>query len=180
MVFYEFLAAILTAARSWKALRAGGFWKEKTSLMDVIIRDGLLYFSSVSFFTVGTLVLLHTAPEGSIFQRLLNPFTLPVSGLVTARFLLHLREYEHMRTGGSIIGEEYWASITFKENTGRASRSSSIMAQFGEDPMLRARREADMIPDVQSSSVAEGLGSSREEGRTESIQSRSSVEASLA
>jgi len=25
MVFYEFLAAILTAARSWKALRAGGF-----------------------------------------------------------------------------------------------------------------------------------------------------------
>jgi len=133
--------------------------------MDLVIRDGLLYFFSVSFFTVGTLILLHTAPEGSIFQRLLNPFTLPVSGLVTARFLLHLREYEHERTGGSIIGEWYCRSIT---------------AQFGEDPVLRAWREADMIPNAQSCTVAEGSGSSREGGTTEGIQCRPSVEATLA
>jgi len=180
VVFYELLVAILTAARSWKALRGGGFWREKTSLVDLVIRDGLLYFISASFFTVGTLVLLHTAPDGSISQRLLNPFTLPVSGLVTARFLLHLREYEHLRTSDSITGEEYCSPIRFEENTGRASTISSIMAQFGEDPVLRARREADMVSDAQVCSVVEGSGSFGEGGRTEGAQHQSSVEAALA
>lgn len=179
VVFYELLAAILTTARTWKALRAGGFWREKTSLMDLVIRDGLIYFISASFFTVGTLVLLHTAPDDSIFQRLLNPFTLPVSGLVTARFILHLREHEHLRTFGSIIDEEYCSAILFQENACRVSRLSSFMTQFGEDPVLRARREADMIPDVQTCSAAEASGSSGA-GGGESIQRRPDVEAALA
>jgi len=177
VVFYELLVAILTAARSWQALRAGGFWKEKTSLVDLIIRDGLLYFFSASFFTVGTLVLLHTAPDGSIFQRLLNPFTLPVSGLVTARFLLHLRQYERLRTFGSIIGEDCTSAIHFEGNVKHISMGS-IMAQFGEDPVLRARREADIIPNVQTCSTAEGSGLSG--GRMDDIQCRLTLERSLA
>lgn len=181
VVFYELLVAILTATRSWNALRAGGFWREKTSLVDLIIRDGLLYFISASFLTVGTLVLLHTASTGSIFQRLLNPFTLPVSGLVTARFILHLREYEHRRTFGSVIDEGYCSSIHFEENIKQLSTGSGIMAQFGEDPVLRARREADTIPNIQSCSTAEGSGlSGGGGGGTEGIQRRLSVEATLA
>ncbi|KDR67417.1 hypothetical protein GALMADRAFT_216494 [Galerina marginata CBS 339.88] len=173
VVLYEFLAAILTAARSWKALRAGGFWREKTNLLDLVIRD-------VSFFTVGTLILLHTAPnqayrfgieqDKSISQRLLNPFTLPVSGLVTARFLLHLREYEDMRTCGMTIGEEHYGSIRFQNGGYESSRISTIIAQFGEDPVLRARREADIISDVQSRSVDERPGTSEEGRRTASVQ----------
>uniref|UniRef100_A0A8H8CR32 Uncharacterized protein n=1 Tax=Psilocybe cubensis TaxID=181762 RepID=A0A8H8CR32_PSICU len=119
VVVYEVLAAIFTVFRGWQALRIRvDITSGKDRLEYLVVQQGILYFwyedsddshrleltwcSFVSLFTMSTLIMLHVAPSGSFLQRLFNALTLPVSGMMTARFILHLREWEHSRTMASM------------------------------------------------------------------------------
>ncbi|KAL1741736.1 hypothetical protein HDZ31DRAFT_66651 [Schizophyllum fasciatum] len=94
VVVFEFMSTFLMLIRCFPAvrkqnrMRAGGVFQRP--LLVAIFQQGLLYYCAVSLFTVTALILNYAAPKG-FFQRLLNAFTLPISGLLTARFILHLR-----------------------------------------------------------------------------------------
>ncbi|KAF4616564.1 hypothetical protein D9613_008737 [Agrocybe pediades] len=103
MVVYESLSAICTTYRGWRALHSNGeLESQKCKLQYVLVKQGVLYFCFVSIFTLGALILLNTAPNGSFIQRLLNALTLPISGLMTARFILHLREWDDEQHGRDV------------------------------------------------------------------------------
>ncbi|KDQ23241.1 hypothetical protein PLEOSDRAFT_1079413 [Pleurotus ostreatus PC15] len=90
MVIFEYSSAILTITRSLVAFKVGRRKGRSKGLINLIFEQGVLYFSIISLFTT-TAVILNVA---GFFQRLLNAYTLPLSGLLTARFLLHIRAYE--------------------------------------------------------------------------------------
>ncbi|KAL1718312.1 hypothetical protein EV715DRAFT_201295 [Schizophyllum commune] len=110
VVVFEFISTTLMAYRCFPAVReqrrmraAGAFqrpllvavFQQGSSIFVVAVpraddRIGLFYYCAVSLFTVTALILNYAAPKG-FFQRLLDAFTLPISGLLTARFILHLR-----------------------------------------------------------------------------------------
>ncbi|KAI5888200.1 uncharacterized protein SCHCODRAFT_02550664 [Schizophyllum commune H4-8] len=110
VVVFEFISTALMAYRCFPAVReqrrmraAGAFqrpllvavfqqgkWILAVALLFADGQAGLFYYCAVSLFTVTALILNYAAPKG-FFQRLLNAFTLPISGLLTARFILHLR-----------------------------------------------------------------------------------------
>ncbi|KAH9487229.1 hypothetical protein JR316_0001298 [Psilocybe cubensis] len=103
VVVYEVLAAIFTVFRGWQALRIRvDITSGKDRLEYLVVQQGKCTYCFVSLFTMSTLIMLHVAPSGSFLQRLFNALTLPVSGMMTARFILHLREWEHSRTMASM------------------------------------------------------------------------------
>jgi len=99
MVIFEFSSAILVSVRciqTFKERRRApstdgrprrGFW-------DLTFEQAILYFCFMSIFTTASVILNFRASAG-FYQRLLNALTLPLSGLLTSRFILHLRKREH-------------------------------------------------------------------------------------
>jgi hypothetical protein len=59
---------------------------------------------------------------------------------MTARFLLHLRRWEHKTTFASYDAGEEFGSSRFKPNI--LGRPQSLIDDFGEDPVRRAQRES--------------------------------------
>ena len=99
-----------------------------------VILIGILYFGIVTLVTTASVVLDFAAPDWFL-QRLLNALTLPLSCLFTARFLLHLRAWEHKRT---VIATEYQGSDVEFESF---QASTTAFGDFGEDPVREVRRE---------------------------------------
>jgi len=101
-VVYEILATVLLAFGCHRNMQAVGSLKEqKGGLMTLMLREGLLYSLFVTSFTGSAMILNYTAPLGSFWQRLLNALTIPISGLMAARFLLHVREWQDRSAGGT-------------------------------------------------------------------------------
>lgn len=167
MVIFEWCSAILTTVRSVQAIRSNGTsWQEqKKGFFYLILEQGVLYFCIISLFTV-TAVILNFRTTG-FWQRLLNAFTLPLSGLLTARFLLHLREWE----------SSTYASGTKSTPGGDAERNqlsefevarrtvNSLVDDFGEDPVMRERNR-DTLPvemPMEERSAGSRSGGSQEE-----------------
>jgi hypothetical protein len=73
---------------------------------------------------------------------------------MTARFLLHLRRWECQNTVATHQGDEEFGSIRFNQNPGQ-SQSSTLMGDFGEDPVRRAER------DIEARLHAQGKGKAR-------------------
>jgi hypothetical protein len=59
---------------------------------------------------------------------------------MTARFLLHLRRWERKHVLATYQGDEEFESIRFNQNPGE-SRSSTLLGDFGEDPVRRVERD---------------------------------------
>ncbi|KAF6755345.1 hypothetical protein DFP72DRAFT_1008758 [Ephemerocybe angulata] len=101
-VIYELLSTICLAygcLRSMKKTAPTGRGKSKfgwdtRGLVFLMLREGLLYTGFVSLFTTSAMILVYTTKPGSFAQRSLNALTLPISGMMTVRFLLHLREWQ--------------------------------------------------------------------------------------
>ncbi|KAF9259672.1 hypothetical protein L218DRAFT_803637, partial [Marasmius fiardii PR-910] len=95
MALFEYSSAILTIIRSVQAFRAGGPWSNhKGGFMYLIFEQGAAApdnHSIVSLTATCTLILNFT---GLFAQRILNAYNLPLSCVLTARFLLYLREWE--------------------------------------------------------------------------------------
>jgi len=132
MVVFEYSSAILLAARAVQVFK---FRKEhkmaaEKNLISLILEQGLLYFSVISLFTTAAVFLNFRAPSG-FFQRLLNALTLPLSCLLTARFLLHLREFE----GNKLEGLDHDEQRTLAQFEAASGARSTMMEDFGDDPL---------------------------------------------
>ncbi|KAF7419437.1 hypothetical protein PC9H_002027 [Pleurotus ostreatus] len=114
MVIFEYSSAILTITRSLMAFRVGGRKQHAKGLMNLIFEQGVLYFR--------------------------------LSGLLTARFLLHIRAYEHARSlatqtqTGASRHHATGTLASFRAAAGGAM--SSMVDQFGDDPVEAAQRQA--------------------------------------
>ncbi|KAF8875851.1 hypothetical protein BD779DRAFT_1678062 [Infundibulicybe gibba] len=138
MCIFEFSSAGLTALRSVQAIQATGPWHaQKSSFLYLILEQGVIYFGVVALLTLASLILDMKIPGGFI-QRLLNALTLPLSGLLTARFLLHLRKWEAAQNS---ITSAHAPTGTIGMQFRRTHTVGSVVAEFGEDPVRRARNE---------------------------------------
>ncbi|RDB15605.1 hypothetical protein Hypma_004050 [Hypsizygus marmoreus] len=152
-VVFEVSSAGLTTFRSIQALNVGGPWRtQKEGFMYLLFEQGLLYFCVVSVLTVASLALNVSIP-GGFLQRLLNAYTIPLSGLMTARFLLHLRMWEsnhaafrsrpRNRVDEDCDEDEDSTGMDFVSNPNhqrsRTVTLDSFVEDFGEDPVRRAR-----------------------------------------
>ncbi|KAG5717472.1 hypothetical protein E4T56_gene4861 [Termitomyces sp. T112] len=157
MCVFEILSVGFTTFRSIQALNVNGvWWKQKNGFNYLILEQGILYFCLVTALTIASLALNVTIP-GGFLQRLLNAYTVPLSGFMTARFLLHIRKWEAKHSAFCLSTDEDETRTAPKINF--ASRShlhshgsqlqyshseseaqpSAFLDDFGEDPLKRAR-----------------------------------------
>ncbi|KAF9457146.1 hypothetical protein BDZ94DRAFT_264615 [Collybia nuda] len=132
MCLFEISVALCTSVRTIQALLLNDrALTPKGGMVYLLLEQGIAYFITVTCFTVAAFILSLRAP-GGFFQRLLNALTLPISCLMTARFLLHLRRWEHKHTTSN---DDTIESIRFNQNV---PGSRSLLSDFGEDPVRRA------------------------------------------
>ncbi|EIW87454.1 hypothetical protein CONPUDRAFT_134592 [Coniophora puteana RWD-64-598 SS2] len=156
---FECTGTVLLGIRCLKARRA--FKKSNQSrpnddIMSFMLREGLVYFFGVFGFTFAAVVLNFEAPTGFL-GKLLNALTLPVSGILSARLLLYLRQHNHRqkelamrgsqaRTFTNADGEEmdalpsfHAATMTSLDGTRSIFASSNAdtygEGEFGGDPV---------------------------------------------
>jgi len=94
----ELILALLTTGKIYYDIRNSGVDQSlfPKGLSLVIMQQGLLYLFLVSLLACGTISMYNL--EGVMFEPLLNGFTIPVSGMMTCRFLIHLREWEESKS----------------------------------------------------------------------------------
>ncbi|KAJ3931118.1 MAG: hypothetical protein NXY57DRAFT_1081834 [Lentinula lateritia] len=138
-VVFEFSSAVLIFVRciqTFKDRRRSsnnesikGFWD--LTFQQVIVRCSRLMkiLSFMSVFTTTSVILNFRASAG-FYQRLLNALTLPLSGLLTSRFILHLRKCEH-----DLSDLERVAVDTVNSMVAGDILSSVIEPHFGWDPV---------------------------------------------
>ncbi|TCD61729.1 hypothetical protein EIP91_007996, partial [Steccherinum ochraceum] len=166
MATFEFSAVVLTAVRCVQSFRAGSatWGSERGGLLYVIFEQGVLIMSA---FTIATVVLIYRGSSG-FWQRLLNALTLPLSGLLTARFLLHVRRWDFERTGGirATAGSNFDSqdnSVVFRV----AGLISTIVDEFVSDPVARAATKSTTEADT---TLYQGSESASSNGiRTEKV-----------
>ncbi|PBK86648.1 hypothetical protein ARMGADRAFT_940293, partial [Armillaria gallica] len=135
MVVFEYSSAILRTIRIIQAFRVNGPWKaQRRGFIYLIFEQGQLYHndkpSVVSLFTTAAVILNSVG----FFQRLLNALTLPLSSLLTARYLLRLRAWEDQH---SIVVSGNRGIATQQTHT-MEFRALSVIDEFGEDPVSMA------------------------------------------
>jgi len=136
MVVYELLCAFFTCLRYRQALRAS---KRSTNTFEYIIfEQGMVWCFVVTALSVSAVVLLHVSDRGSFMQRILNALTLPISGILTARFLLHLRQCDsYTRTGGLSESElDHWEDSSDFRKTPQNAVFPDQPPQSGRIPPL--------------------------------------------
>jgi len=133
MVVFETSSAILTTARCLIAFSSwSGLENQRRGIMVILLEQGILYFCTISIFTTAAVILNYRAPPG-FFQRLPNAFTLPLSTILTARFILYLREW----TDTALKSEEGVEDPSPFEVGSRSGPLSRMLAieDFGVDPV---------------------------------------------
>ncbi|KAJ7271828.1 hypothetical protein C8J57DRAFT_1226390 [Mycena rebaudengoi] len=146
MVIFESSSAILTATRCVIAFRAGGgLENQRHGIMFILFEQGILYFCE---------------------HRL--------SCILTARFILHLREWDAEQVGK----KSHTADVSVAEfrAASRSGALSSIVAMedFGVDPVVVKRFHSDSeIETTEREGIEEGSGS--QAGTSQSSNRGSSV-----
>ncbi|KAJ4470094.1 hypothetical protein J3R30DRAFT_3538155 [Lentinula aciculospora] len=154
-IVFETLSATLIFIRSFQAYKSGGLYSSEHGFTYILMQEGAVYFCVVSLFTVATFVL-KLCTKSQYLHDLLNAFTLPLSGLLTARFLLHLRAWNKTRcttvscATALDIDSQNDSHVSSISSTGiqlgsaTASNNSEThwmsTTEFGEDPMLETKR----------------------------------------
>jgi len=92
MCFFEFSSAVLMLYQCAKMYKAQDGENYAKGLLNIVVQQGTLYFCVVFILNITSLILNIRIP-GGFLQRLLNGLTVPLSGLLTARFWLHLRRW---------------------------------------------------------------------------------------
>jgi len=142
---FEFSATILTAVRCFKLLQeVKGALEWRKTLAYFLLEQGILYTVTVSGFLIAATVLNFLYSEG-VLRRLLSPLSLPISGMMTARFLLRLRRRD--REAVIIPAKDIISQLEFASRSTSSLSTpviTSIVAEFGEDPE-RQRREIALV-----------------------------------
>ncbi|KAJ6599764.1 hypothetical protein DFH09DRAFT_1021200 [Mycena vulgaris] len=165
MVIFEASSAVLITWRCVMAFRAGGgVERQRHGVMFILFEQGILYFSTITIITTAAVILNYRAPAGFL-QRLLNAFILPLSGILTARFILYLREWETTQ-GATKGGATEVSAVEFRES--RTGVISTIVAvqDFGVDPVVLAKvdRGKEMELQVQPLQLESDAGSAELDG----------------
>ncbi|KAF9457147.1 hypothetical protein BDZ94DRAFT_1314482 [Collybia nuda] len=135
MCFFEISVAFCTTLRTIQTrILNNPAQTQKGGMVYLLLEQGIAYFITVTCFTIAAFVLTLCAP-GGFLQRLLNAFTLPISCLMTARFLLHLRRWEHKHSN------KHGNTMETMQFNQRIVASQSLMSDFGEDPVHRAESD---------------------------------------
>jgi len=136
---YDTASTVLTIFASLRALRAGSspIKDLRSTFHFLILEQGVLYFCAISAFTIPAAVFQFVVGSARILEKILNAFTLPFSGILAARFLLHLRAYNDRTTvisdnNGNLDPYRDSHVSTFQA-IGRAV--ASTVDDFGHDPM---------------------------------------------
>jgi hypothetical protein len=162
MVFYELLTATLNSIKCYQTLREiGPRGFERGTLQYIIFEQGLTYCFVVTGLTIGSLVLLNVAEHDSSFKRLLNCLTLPISGLLTARFILHLRAHDEklrMSFQDSDDMSQCFASCQWNLNDASASFPSTINPSLTTDYDTNTTVSSSSSPDHAQSNTSKGKG----------------------
>ncbi|KAJ7186139.1 hypothetical protein C8R46DRAFT_1062577 [Mycena filopes] len=187
MVVFEASSAFLTTGRCIAAFRAGGLKNQRHGILFLLFEKGILYFCVIAIFTTTAVILNYRAPPGFL-QRLPNAFTLPLSCLLTARFILYLREWDAEQLGNKgratdlTIGDFNFSNdLNIHSTSTAATRIAGVLAvqDFGADPMeappdaQRDESESDLEANVFQRRKVEqtGLGDDLDEGRRRSSDS---------
>ncbi|KAG2021364.1 hypothetical protein CC2G_006610 [Coprinopsis cinerea AmutBmut pab1-1] len=127
MLLFELLAFILAAVRVWKTARQDRrFWQQPhTSINYVILSQGILYIAAVLALSILTAIFNLKVWGG--YGRPLNSLKLPLSGLLTARFLLKLRLWERH---SQLTTTDWSTSISFQVNTVQAEYQGASQGQI--------------------------------------------------
>ncbi|KAF5380017.1 hypothetical protein D9615_006291 [Tricholomella constricta] len=137
----EITSAILTTIRGVQALRISGMPRTpRNGFVFLVHEQGVLYFCVTSMFTLASLIIGVIIP-GGFFQRLLSAFTLPVSGLLTARFFLHIRRWEDKYATRRTTDDPL--TSTNIEFTTIMTSIWSLADEFGDDPVFLVGQEMD-------------------------------------
>ncbi|KIM38898.1 hypothetical protein M413DRAFT_75596 [Hebeloma cylindrosporum] len=145
-VTYEIISATLTSVRSLQALKGGGPWRwraQQMSLTFLVLREGLCYYPLLNILSA-SLYSISPRQPGTFFPGLMNAYTLPLAGLMTARFLLNLREWDHRMTNPEteewnahgIGGYHHHSPMRFAKSECRATQWT-INDVLREDPLLK-------------------------------------------
>ncbi|KAJ7169269.1 hypothetical protein C8R43DRAFT_1085533 [Mycena crocata] len=161
MVIFESSSAFLTTIRCVMAFRAGGGLEhQRHGVMFILFEQGqysiflVSYLgtpistavtdlnSTISIFTTAAVILNYPG----FFQRLPNAYTLPLSCLLTARFILYLREWDAAQVDDKGAATE--VSVA-QFRAGSSSQHSGVLSSivgmddFGPDPveLAVAKRE---------------------------------------
>ncbi|KAF6755344.1 hypothetical protein DFP72DRAFT_339051 [Ephemerocybe angulata] len=179
-VVYELLSTALLAFGCIRTLRVAGMFKwDKKSLVFLILQEGLLYTGFVSLFTTAAMILTYVAPLGSFAQRSLNALTLPISGMMTARFLLHVRGW---RKGQFTETHLHVAPSEMEFQVAEASynpKSAKAVEHSERAPRRRPSLGGDIIPlenrgrmgDLEGRSLGEETSSSTVRGDSAHLRS---------
>ncbi|KAJ3526388.1 hypothetical protein NMY22_g10185 [Coprinellus aureogranulatus] len=105
---FELLAFIVASIRAWSSIREDAkFWDNpRKSLNYVVFSQGLLYLTAVLVSSIVTAVCNLQVWGG--FARPLNSLKTPLSCLLTARFILQLRKWEHVSSASTIHRTTGW------------------------------------------------------------------------
>ncbi|KAF9263868.1 hypothetical protein L218DRAFT_927003 [Marasmius fiardii PR-910] len=175
MLVFEYSSAALTVMRCVQLLRSGGPLKnQKSGFLYLIFQQGksVFYFSVVSLLTTGALVLHFMRWSGVSSsdnyylrihklappERIVNAFNLPLSGLLTARSLLHLREWVHKhrtRPRPSAVNRPSTTEQRSVLSEFRAAPGvlSTIIEDFGDDSLHQPSSSAFIEDDYSLSSL---------------------------
>lgn len=132
MMAFEALAFGLAAFRVWKTVRDDRkFWSNpQSSINYVIFSQGFMYIAAVFGLSIIT-AIFNLKIWGGI-ARPLNSFKLPLSTLLTARFLLRLRSWEQRSKEST--DSDVSADICFGTNPG--ARTGATSGAYGNDTVI--------------------------------------------
>ncbi|KAL1659103.1 hypothetical protein GGF50DRAFT_107992 [Schizophyllum commune] len=121
VVAFEFISTFLTLWRCIPVIRAdrrNGLGSQNSVFL-VLAKEGFMYYCFVSLFTMSSAVINYMDHP---IRRIPSALTLPFSGMLTARFILHLR---------SMVGQDI-----VKTDHGRAIESTApSQLAFGSNPI---------------------------------------------
>ncbi|EIW87455.1 hypothetical protein CONPUDRAFT_79472 [Coniophora puteana RWD-64-598 SS2] len=162
---FESIGTVITAIRCVQArrevLKSKKLFLQDSNIFVFLLREGFIYFFGVFGFTLAAVVLNFAAPAG-FKGKLINALVLPVSGILSARLLLYLRQNKHHRdlamrgsqnrTLTRADGEDIGALDAFHAATMAGSdftRSVFVSSnpdaygegEFGGDPVAGVREE---------------------------------------
>ncbi|KAJ7441294.1 hypothetical protein B0H11DRAFT_2096420 [Mycena galericulata] len=134
VVIFESSSAFLTTVKCVIAFRRGGLANQRHGVLFVIFEQGSCRAFVISIFTTAGVILNYAG----FFQRLLDAFTLPLSCLLTARFILFLRKWDAAQVEQTLIRGP--TTILEFRSTTRVGVLSSLVAldDFAMDPVSEA------------------------------------------
>ncbi|RDB20286.1 hypothetical protein Hypma_012712 [Hypsizygus marmoreus] len=134
----QLVATVLATITAVHALKVAGIRRtSKNGFVFLVIEQCVIYFLFIFLFSVVCLIVEATLGSGFLFH-FLNALILPISGLLTARFFLHLRQWRGTRreSDRSVTGTRIQFTTVLTTNLW-----TTLVDDFGEDPVYRPEIE---------------------------------------